>query len=147
MGGTAYDVQGSFTMCARVRVDGPNAQQGGRILTKRRGTDGWEFVAPRRNGLVTFYGGGTHVNVGTTRIDDGQWHHVAVAYDGNSKMTAFVDGRLDGAANIRVPPARSVDLWLGARLGSDDEFIGDFEAVQVYDCGLSTEQIVCLAGE
>jgi len=139
------EVNGSFTMCARIRVNGPDKTQGGRILAKRDGMQGWEFVAPRCNGLVSFFGGGKHVNLGTTRVDDGEWHHVAVTHNGTDTMRAFVDGRFEGMdVNVNVFDVNS-DLWLGARQGTADEFKGDFKEDGVWNRELSDEQITRLA--
>ena len=97
-------------MCAWIKTP-KDDNAGGRILAKR-GT--WEFVAPRYNGPISFYANGRgHKNIGSTRVDDNKWHHVAVTYLPGT-MNAYVDGRFDGSASFEVCP-NSDPLLLGAR--------------------------------
>eukprot|EP00933_Yihiella_yeosuensis_P037165 TRINITY_DN3104_c0_g1_i2.p1 TRINITY_DN3104_c0_g1~~TRINITY_DN3104_c0_g1_i2.p1 ORF type:complete len:179 (-),score=30.25 TRINITY_DN3104_c0_g1_i2:378-914(-) len=134
-----YDVCGDFTMCAWVKCQ-PNDDQGGRLLSKRSGSAGWEFVAPRSNGLISFYGAGEHFDVGTTRVDDGSWHHVAVTYNAhNGRMEAFVDGVPDGTftksgVGAGCPEAQ---LWVGARNpegdSPEDSFVGEFYGIMFFE--------------
>lgn len=139
--GQAFDVTGvAFTICFRIRVDGPNDTQGGRILAKRDGGTGWELVVPRWNGPISFCSAVSHVNVGSTRVDDGQWHHCAVVYDGDV-MRCYVDGNFDGQHSFgAIQPAPLVDLWIGSR-GENDKLIGEFKELFIFNRIFSPEEI------
>ena len=140
-----------FTMCVRVRV-GKGRPQGGRILAKRSGGAGWEFVVPRYSGYISFFAHGKHINIGNTKLNDGAWHHVAVVYGGladsrDGLITAYLDGNSDGAAAFgdccgSIAPCPSVPLMAGARYPSDDLFHdGEFQEVKVYPWALDAEQL------
>lgn len=67
---------------------------------------------------TTANGSGTHDMFGTSQVNDGVWHHVAVVYDGTDKII-YVDG---------VEDARAVNPHGGAALGTNLTrfgFIGD----------------------
>lgn len=138
--GESFEVSKSFTMCAFVKVAGA---QGGRILAKRAGV-GWEFAAPRFNGPVSFYSTASgHHNIGSTRVDDGTEHHVAVTF-GKGLLKAYVDGRLDGEMTFSIQAAPGVPLWTRARGGTEDSFIGELRDVMAWHRQLSDEQIAAL---
>ena len=147
--GQQFEVEAGkpFTMCARVRVRGRNDDQGGRILSKRHDWKGlgWEFVAPRYNGLISFFGNRRHFNIGRTRLDDGREHHVAVVYE-NEEMTAYLDGKPDGNPVYigLVEPCRCVRLCAGAQ-GQRDRFLGEFWDVSVFGRAASPTEMRMLA--
>jgi hypothetical protein len=153
--GQAYDLPGgAFSMAAWVQVALPGQlenQAPGRIFSKRSdGVVGWEFVAPRINGKISFLGNQRHLDIGTTRLDDGVAHHVAVVYDGFSIIRAFLDGKLDGQQAIGpLHPVPEVDLWAGTYMGRDDHIFGrgtedKFWDVRAYNHALSDEQMLAL---
>ena len=151
--GQRFDVEAGkpFTMCARVRVPGPNKKQGGRILSKRDDCMGlgWEFVAPRYNGWISFFGNRRHFNIGRTRLDDGREHHVAVVYE-NKQMTAYLDGEPDGnPVHIgTVKPSSCATLTAGAQgpqQGHRDRFLGEFWDVSVFGRAASPTEMRMLA--
>ena len=78
-------------MCAWIKTspgkDGPYL--GGRILSKR---GSWEFAAPRFNGPISFFANGQHKNIGSTRVDDNQWRHVAVTHSTSGQISSYIDG-------------------------------------------------------
>uniref|UniRef100_A0A7S4R7G4 LamG-like jellyroll fold domain-containing protein n=1 Tax=Alexandrium monilatum TaxID=311494 RepID=A0A7S4R7G4_9DINO len=145
--GQAYDVGSAFTISVHLRTPVAHAEQGGRILAKRKGRSGWELVAPRRDtGEVSFYSsGGGHLNIGPTRVDDGAWHHVAAVLDERGEMRSYIDGRLDGAVAHIVRPQPEAELWLGTRTENSGLFVGDLADVQVFDSALGQEEISLLA--
>jgi len=139
---TDFDISGPFTIMASIRVSGDSDNKG-RILARRKGNRGWEFVAPRYNGRVSFFASGIHQDIGQSRVNDGEWHNVAVSFDGRF-ITAFVDGNCDGAKQWEKVGSSGLPhepLWLGARQGNGDPFDGDFKDVQFFDVALSEEQI------
>merc|ERR1712012_973548 len=124
--GQAYDVATAFTISVTLRTPVAHKDQGGRVLAKRKGRSGWELVAPRREtGEVSFYSSaGGHLNIGPTRVDDGEWHHVAVTFSEGGEMRSYVDGCLDGAVRRSVLPQPEAEIWLGTRTGQSGLFIG-----------------------
>lgn len=79
---------------------------------------------------------------GTTRVDDGEWHHVAMVVD-DSSISVYADGRLDATQAL-----------VGGKHGSDSTvriagrgpqgsyvFAGMLDEVCVYDRALSPQEI------
>ena len=150
--GQQWDVTSgaAFTMCARVRVESARERgkgNKGRILSKRSGNAGWEFVVPRYTGHISFYGNGRHENIGKTQLDDGAWHHVAVVYGGTAGgaggwITAYLDGNSDGSVAFgTITPDPSVALMAGARYPQQDPFQGEFQEVKVYPRALDAIEL------
>mmetsp|Transcript_70956 Transcript_70956/g.125463 ORF Transcript_70956/g.125463 Transcript_70956/m.125463 type:complete len:523 (+) Transcript_70956:70-1638(+) len=157
--GQAFDVPVgillNFTLCACVKRPA-DLEGSGRILQKGELPNGWLFSAA---GVVKFAAGASPTApapapkaeteepvegeaevdlepahgevVGRSRIDDGQWHHVAVvARDG--VVSLFVDGNQDSDETaMEVPTAPNSDLTSGF---SEDEFAGEagLRDVQAY---------------
>lgn len=144
--GQAYDVDASFTIAVALRAP-MHKDQGGRILAKRQGRSGWELVAPRNGtGEVSFYSSrGGHKNIGSTRVDDGEWHHIAVTFHSDGEMRSYIDGRFSGSDLHKVGPQPEAELWLGTRTESSGLFIGDLLELRVFDAVLSEEEIEYLA--
>jgi len=82
-------------------------------------------------------------DVGSTRIDDGQSHHVAVSYSGG-RLCVYVDGQLDGEASLEVPAAAGAALLLGPETADEGAQVLD---VKVFSEALSDNQIADLANE
>jgi hypothetical protein len=80
--------------------------------------------------------------VGSTPVADGQWHHVAVVYDGTSKRL-YVDGQLDASSSYSFP----VDTNnLNVRLGANEQYEpgqygGHLDDVRIYDRALSAQEV------
>jgi hypothetical protein len=64
--------------------------------------------------------GGNHPVTGSTAIEVGEWHHVAVTFDG-AELRLYVDGELDGkTATTATPRADSIHPFaLGSAIASD----------------------------
>ena len=71
------------------------------------GTDGNLYVE-------MFYNGGINPIVGPVTVNDNQWHHVAVTYDG-SLETAYLDGASIGSVTpyVQVPNGSPLSYQLG----------------------------------
>lgn len=82
-------------------------------------------------------------DIGSARVDDGQWHHVAVSYVGGH-LCAYVDGKLDGEVSIEVPAAPGSALMLGPEAPSETTEVRD---IQVFREALIDTQIAELADE
>lgn len=169
--GDAFDVpavSGAFSLCARVRRPEEGAAEGGRILSKGELPDGWLFAAattvsfsvapapeppkaeegaedageeapqpPREAGPPTQV-------VGSTAVNDGEWHHVAAVIEGGL-VSLFVDGCPDGEAiALEVHAAPGQPLLLGPAEAEIAAGAG-LKDVQAYASALTPEQIHGLA--
>lgn len=104
----SLDLSGSLTIEAFVKLTATHANQWAIIAAKDGGGAGARnyglFVAPSSfstPGVLhfSFSAAGNYVSsVGTQRVDDGGWHHVAVSYtDSDQTARYYVDGVLDVA--------------------------------------------------
>jgi hypothetical protein len=88
---------------------------------------------------------------GRTRINDGNWHHLAVTKQGHasSKLRLFVDGaldapELDAAFGTPIAVTPGIDFTLGAFTGGTYKAVGDFDEVAVFRRELSSEEITAI---
>jgi len=158
-----------FTLCARVKRNA-DTEGSGRILQKGDPPQGWLFAAPDENGVVSFraaatesrprlesrqsQGEGSEVPASTDeraassaggekRIDDGEWHHVAVVFRSEGFLRVFVDGIPDGDdMAMQVVPVPEFPLELGIGPG---QTATDIKDVQAFSDALSDAQIFGLA--
>jgi len=172
--GTTWDIDAEseqFTMCAWVNVKKKIDDAGYRILSKRRGKVGWEFVAPRcSSGRISFFSNNSHVDVGGTdltdpanhredlkdlpEVEDKAWHHVLLTYH-EGTLRAYLDGKFDGEAKLQVTPGvedgKEINLWMGSSnpdMGGGQKehmFLGELRHVQVFQNALHVRQIRELA--
>ncbi len=92
----------------------------------------------------------------TTRVDDGEWHHVAAVFD-NGTLTIYIDGNPEPSASGGSTFGRGVNtrygfLGVGSEAttfdgsrGPNNYFNGDMDDVRIYDRALSAEEIAELA--
>ena len=99
------------------------------------------------NGYPGFANGQSDVMelIGTNRVDDGLWHHLAGVYDGKQSEFLYVDGALAAATSAAIPPEAGNlnDLWLGGspELDSGGLFSGTLAEVMVFSGALSPSKI------
>jgi len=139
-----FDLQGSFTIEALIRIDSfPRSFQG--IISKgdnswRMSPDGTNpFFEPSANGLA----GSTTNNI--RPIGDGQWHYVAFVVDQDAgTQFAYVDDTVVGET---FPSGSNVDLsdFLvligGNAQRTDREWEGNIDELAIYDVALTPQQI------
>jgi hypothetical protein len=84
-------------------------------------------------------GGTKYVVVGSTVLNDGRWHHVAMTYDG-TELRLFVDGLLEGSplAVSGVLSKSQSALQIGIR---DQYFYGDIDEVALYNRALTATEV------
>jgi len=134
-----------FTIAARIRT-----RRGGTILAHAPATGDWApngktlFV---RNGKLGFDIGWVGVVTADRRVDDGQWHDVAVTYDAaRGEVSLFVDGRRAGGGQLR-PKAATPDYVIRLGYTSPDfpgpqsGWDGEFQHVAFYQRRLSAEDL------
>jgi hypothetical protein len=94
---------------------------------------------------------GNKVATDTTKINDGQWHHVAVTISLNNNVSFYVDGVLSSVSPLKVTGAGSnyAFLYVGQAgytpLGS--YFNGSLDEVQIYSRALSAAEIAVVAAQ
>ncbi len=75
--------------------------------------------------------------VGATPVNDGEWHHIALARDGSNNVDVYVDGVLDGSGNMGNPGNTY------KRIGQTDAKHLDamIDELAIFDSELTPEQI------
>jgi len=81
---------------------------------------------------------------GTKNVNDGQWHHVALVFDGTNHIL-YIDGVAEATAVVTGTPQNSTyNLWIGANSQyptASRWFDGLIDDVIIYDEGLSLAKI------
>ena len=108
------------------------------------GTPG--FALKRNSGCAI--AAGWYGVTGPTRVDDGQWHHIAGTYDGTT-MHMYVDGVLQ-ASNSALP-AGPIDNCPGGTLrfglwwqNFPDRWVGDMDEMYIYNRALTPTEVTQL---
>ena len=82
---------------------------------------------------------------GTTAVNDGQWHHLAVTYDPSSNPTTklYIDGALETSGNLTVPVNTTANstLYIGRRQDNVKYFDGDIDEVRIWNVARSQTEI------
>jgi hypothetical protein len=95
---------------------------------------------------IGHWNGGPLEACGTTSVADGQWHHVALAYDGGTDVQLFVDGHFEAGVTKAYATTRTGRLILGSSLEASHEFFrGQLDEVSVYNRALSPFEIEAIA--
>ncbi len=88
---------------------------------------------------------------GTTRIDDGEWHHVAGVFD-NGTVNIYIDGILDASTTTGITFGSSVTRYgfigrgseatsFNGSTGPNDEFNGEMDDLKIWNRALSQTEI------
>jgi hypothetical protein len=96
-----------------------------RNLSLDVGPAGITMTASTRDGVAT--------GAGQAALGDGQWHHVAVSYDGR-ELRAFVDGKSVARQQQCGGPLNYHGgglFWLGVPDAGRPGFVGDVDEVRV----------------
>lgn len=82
---------------------------------------------------------------GTTAVNDGNWHHVAVVYDNSAtnNFSLYIDGNLETSGNLAtsVSTGSSINLRIGLRVDGVNPFDGDIQEVRMYDYAKTSAEI------
>ena len=93
-------------------------------------------------------GTGTRLNLDITAKNaaaDGQWHHVAIVYDGAlagaNRSTLYLDGNPQGAyaawTNDASTAFRSATLYIGSRNNSSLKYTGELDDIRITGAALA----------
>jgi arylsulfatase A-like enzyme len=92
--------------------------------------------------------------IGSTPVNDGQWHHIACTLDdspspNSSDVKFYVDGQLDpisGGANVDINTATNNDVLIGCDV-QGRFFDGVIDEVRIYNRALTTDEIAAQFNE
>ena len=95
------------------------------------------YISVTSGGTLGFWG------IGSTRVDDGAWHHVAGVDNGKgATWSVYVDGVVDATGpNTNLNTAAGADWRIGQWLDGTMNFPGIIDEVRYYNRALSTSEI------
>jgi hypothetical protein len=100
----------------------------------------WLYVLGGNGKIQSNLGG---VLATTTAVTVGEWHHVALTYDGKI-LYLYLDGNLE-ASGVRSPEWTDGTLQLGLSKGNGSPFAGILDEFTLYDRTLDAQEIYALA--
>ncbi|WP_160164496.1 LamG-like jellyroll fold domain-containing protein [Pedosphaera parvula] len=146
----------SITLEAIIKTTTIGQAQVGSILSKQSATPPEWWWRINTTGFQQFNvndGTGAKSVSGTKKLNDGQWHHVAVIYDGTAKqLRAYVDYVQDGNTVATTYTSLSniigtaQDLWVAGFQAGNRLFEGDIDAVRVTGAPLDVSWFIPLGG-
>jgi hypothetical protein len=93
---------------------------------------------------------GKKIATDAAKINDGQWHHIAVTISLNNNVSFFVDGVSTSVSPLKVTGAGSNYAWLlvgqAGYTGLGNYFNGSLDDVQIYNRALAATEVAGLAG-
>ncbi|APR82305.1 Hypothetical protein A7982_07654 [Minicystis rosea] len=112
-----------------------------RIVGKEDDTSEQYTLSITDGGQLAFAVEGTKL-VGHTVVSRDEWHHVVATYDG-LKLAIYLDGQLETQTNATLTLADNEEpLYIGARMGLSDTFLGVLDDVRIYDTALTNDQAI-----
>lgn len=152
---TIIDGIGNFTIATWVKLNSVNpcCHQ---LISGSNGTEDNEFMvwyASTTGNWRIGIGDGNDQFAGDTRVEDGQWHHVAITRSGSSAML-YLDGVLVGGAigtSSKKPTIFPGGLFLGqdqdivgGQFDADQSFNGEMDNFVIYNAALGAAAIADL---
>lgn len=112
----------------------------GNIISWGRRANNQRNAMAVRGGRLGFIGESNDVN-GSTIINDGQWHHVAITHDGTT-VRFYVDGVENGAFS-RTFNTTDQNLRIGtiSLPSSGENYIGSLDEVRIWDVARTQNEI------
>ena len=144
----SLNITGTITIEAWIKTTSASVDFSSTIITKGSGayfltTGEYTFTTPRVTGFL-WIGGAWHFLRGNTPINDGNWHHAVMTYNG-SHLKVYRNGILDAVPRA-VSGAIGVDsrpLNIGRYLGTSSLFFrGSIDEVRIYNRALSATEIM-----
>jgi hypothetical protein len=137
---------GDFTVEAWVRT----SVNGERTVVSKRPSSGpyWQFTVTDDAGHVGQIrvngsdGTATRQAYGpAVRVDDGNWHYVAVVFDRDTGIIVYVDGASLATAGPLIGSVSNAGLFLVGKASGYGYFSGDLDEVAVYSHALSAARV------
>ncbi len=87
-------------------------------------------------------GGNYFDTTGAPLVNDNNWHHVAVTYNGDTNLlTTYIDGINRGSLTTSSDASSDSTAYAVGARGVSTTFIGSLDEVKVYNSALSEEQV------
>ena len=141
-----------FTLEAQILLNGSNSSFNG-LIAKGGASFPWAGyqIAVYQNVLVGEIGNGsTFVGTpeglqGTTNLNDGNWHHVAMVVSrSSSNAKLYVDGNLEASVNSSVIAnniSNTSDLYIGVERGLSNFFNGKMDEIRIWNTARTQAEI------
>jgi hypothetical protein len=147
----SMDRDSAFTITVWINTEkSPGAIFARAPLNQPNWAGGTKLLHVDTDGLVSYSVNRLVVVRGSTKVADGEWHHVAVAKDGNIH-TLYLDGDGEGSGEVNMSYHRALDDpdhvvvlgFLKEKPGSDypGAFGGRMDDVRFYNRALTPEEI------
>ena len=105
-------------------------------FSKKAGGYGFCVSPPGGKGRLGFWSSGNaRWVIGNSRVDDGQWHQVAVTLEGD-ECCFYIDGKLDAVASSASPLSNEHDVTIGGWNDGKVAFDGEIDEVKIYNCAI-----------
>jgi hypothetical protein len=140
----------SFTWGAWINFTDSQPNYAG-VLAKVLGTlKGVQLVLVDNKIAAEFFGGGSAVGVGnglvgTTPLNDGRWHHVAMVLDATAmNMKLYVDGQVEANVNSSLLSSNidnSASLFIGTERTAIAFYKGRIDEIRLYNTALTQANI------
>lgn len=120
---------------------------------KTSASSNMDVVSHGINGFVFYIGSGTVIfaqqnvagNVAsTTTVNDGNWHHVAVSYIGNSTATIYIDGVSAASSSFSRNFQHINNISIGRDPSAIEYFNGTIDEVMIFNRSLTVSEISLL---
>lgn len=159
VGRTALDLNGGYFNIARQSLPGDQTRvafvkltstkststyEGDASLTIMGDTDGetWDSfgISDGKVNYRRFNNSVWQSFSGSTNVNDGYWHMVAMTYDSTTRaVTLYVDGAVDGSGTVAAHQAKGGIIMYGRGYSSADNFVGSLSDLIVWDRVLTLE--------
>jgi len=114
----------------------------GALIMRVRGTN---IASP---GLAEIYVKGSSAQISlysTSRVDDNNWHHISLRYDGVGTLTLYIDGKPENSAATNIGTVTDIDTagtrYFGGGLGASEYFVGTIDEFTIYGTNISAPVI------
>jgi len=145
----SLNITNDITISAWIKMPVPTSECYKRIWgasSEGEPSPGYDFGvggATVETGKLSYYSGNTGSWVHSTdRVDDNEWHHVAVVAN-SAAANFYIDGSLSGSPASNVPSSNTWYKMIGCSslYTSCTYFKGLIDEVRVYDRALSPDEI------
>lgn len=143
---SAFDFTTGLTLEAWIKTNSTNDPG---VVSKWTNGNGYMlFMTGGANGRIeNNFAGGAQVS-GGTKVNDGNWHHVAITWDG-SQRAVYIDGILDATPLLwnTSPTNSGTTFLLGSyNNGGEGRLVGNIDEVKVWNYARSASEIIADAG-
>jgi len=114
------------------------------ILSTRSGGGGQMYLGLGLGKVFLYYNSASPASLsGTTRMDDGEWHHYVYVRSG-STTTLYLDGKQEATATQTSVSAFADVINVGHDVANNEYFPGQLDDIQIFNYALSVDQIAKL---